>query len=550
MLKAQKSIPILLFFLAFQCLQAQIDYEYLSGVGKNKLDTMAMENAKRISEETVGVQEKEINPEEYIVGPGDKFEISILLGPETGTFAEATISPAGMLMIPEAGAVNLKELSLKEAKEAILKQINKYFVGDEIFVVMSEMRKLKVSVSGFVRKPISVKATAADRVSEVIERAGGVKNEASLRKITLKRSRFGKDTLLHIDLVRYYLLGDKDTNPYVLGGDMIIIPPAGEKNSIEISGDVKNPGKFEYTHGDMLSTLVGFGQGFLPSALLDSVEIARFDITGLVTDRFFLDLSGWKDVEDFLNIREAENNIKLQSGDRVYVRTIPDWNELNYVIIEGEVKYPGKYAINENEEKVADIIKRAGGITDDASPKDLRFIRQKEQKKRDFELERLLEIPYNEQSLSEQRYTSARRKEIKGAMSIDLLNALNDENSIDNIYMMHQDSIIIPQKIDYINIQGRVQNPGNVTFQEGKTYIDYIELAGGYGYRADENKTFIRKTNGEFVSADTDYILKPGDEILVPSKKEYDFMQGVTVWVTILGQVAGIAGVIFALSRR
>jgi protein involved in polysaccharide export with SLBB domain len=223
---------------------------------------------------------------------------------------------------------------------------------------------------------------------------------------------------------------------------------------------------------------------------------------------------------------------------------------MDYVVIAGEVRYPGKYAINENKDKIADLIRRAGGITEQASAKDIEFVRQKETKKKDLELERLLQIPYNERSLSEQRYTSARSNEKKGAMSIDLMNAISDINSIDNIFLMNQDSIIIPQKIDYINIQGRVQNPGNITYQEGLTYLDYIEIAGGYGYRADESETFIRKTNGEFVFArKQNYILEPGDMILIPSKKEYDFVEGVTTWITILAQFASIAGVIIALSK-
>ena len=278
---------------------------------------------------------------------------------------------------------------------------------------MTEVRKVKVTVSGLVKKPLSVDVTPVDRVSEVIERAGGLKYNASYRNISLRREFKGKDTLIQVDLVRYFQIGDKDANPYVLGGDIIVIPPSSEKNAIKISGDVNNPGEFEYMEGDSLSTLIGFGQGFVASAYLDSVEVARFDATGLITDRFFLDLTSWKNVTDFLHTQHLEGNFKLKSGDRVFIRTIPKWNQMDYVVIAGEVRYPGKYAINENKDKIADLIRRAGGITEQASAKDIEFVRQKETKKKDLELERLLQIPYNERSISEQRYTSARSNEKK-----------------------------------------------------------------------------------------------------------------------------------------
>ncbi len=544
-----KLIMIMMLFCSVSAF-AQINYEYLTGANEKALDTLALQNAKAISEETIGVLEKEIDPSKYIVGPGDEFEISILLGLEETIQYDTKVSPSGKIMLSQAGSVDVKEMTLLDAEKAIKEQIKKIFSNDNIYVVLSEIRKLKVTVAGAVSKPISVDATAADRVSEVIERAGGVKYDASQRKIVLRRNYKGKDTLINVDLVRFFTLGDKDANPFVLGGDIITIPLSSEKDAIKIFGDVNSPGEFEFVEGDSLSTLVGFGQGFLNSAILDSVEIARFDDSGLIIDRQFIDLSSWEGTTDFLNTRGFKNNFRLKSGDRVYIRTTPDWNDMDYVVIEGEVKYPGKYAINENTERIADLIDRAGGLTSIASAKDMEFIRQKEKKIKDLDLERLLAIPWNERSISEQRYTSARSNEKKGAMAIDLEQALLDNKSIDNVYLMHQDSIIIPQKIDYIKILGRVQNPGIITYQDNLTYLDYIEIAGGYGYRADESETFITKTNGEFVLArKSDYVLEPGDMILVPSKKEYDFMEGMTLWITIIGQAASIAGVVMALTR-
>jgi len=167
-----------------------------------------------------------------------------------------------------------------------------------------------------------------------------------------------------------------------------------------------------------------------------------------------------------------------------------------------------------------------------------------------LELERLKKIPQSERSRYEQRYYDARINERRGIMSIDFDKAIHNYQSEDNIYMMNKDSIVVPQKINYINIQGKVNKPGNVNYTPGLTYLDYIKIAGGYGDRADQSETLVRKQRGEMFRAKSmDYTLEPGDVILIPTKKEIDLMDGITKWVTLFAQFATFAGLIIALKK-
>ncbi|MGB9701485.1 MAG: SLBB domain-containing protein [Candidatus Kapaibacteriota bacterium] len=521
---------------------SQIDYSKLTGISKTKLDTIAAQNAFMIAKETNLVPEKEINPNEYLVGPGDVFDFSVFTTPPI-TF-QIKVSPEGKLLIPTVGLIEVKGKLLQDVYDIANDKIKRVYKTSEIAFVLSHVRQFKVIVSGSVVKPISVPSSPLDRVSEVIERAGGFKYDASLRNISLIRN----NQVLQVDLLKFFLVGQKSANPFVEGGDQIIVPPSSEKQQVSIFGEVGYPGEFEFVQGDSLSTLIRFAQGFLASANLDSVEVDRFKGSTKVLERWFIDLTSWKNI---LNSREKlPNDFPLEIGDRVYVRILPNWNKEQYVVVKGEVLYPGKYAIIENKDKIYDIFKRCGGFTEDASIQDIEFIRQQEAEKRDYEMDRLYRTPSTEMSEFEQRYFQSRVREKRGAMTLDFVKLLNDPTSDQNITLFNKDSIIVPTKKNYINVQGRVNNPGYIVYKPGLTYLDYINQAGGFGYRADIKETFIAKSKGEiFLAKDMDYTIEPGDVILVPPEKEVSFSELFTNIISVVAQLTTIVGVVLTIVR-
>ncbi len=518
-----------------------IDRNRISGAKLNYVDTLARETTNQLMKESLGLLEKAINPDKYIVGPNDILTVSIVSS-DVFEFSEK-ISPDGKFLIKGVGVVDLNSKTLTEARSIIIEKTAKTYRNASIDVMLKEIRQFKVIVSGEISKPVSVVATAADRVSEVIDRAGGLKYGSSERKIILWRKN--TNTKFNVDLLKFFAIGIDEANPTVLDGDMILISTISEKEIIQISGEVYSPDSFEFIEGDSLSTLVKFSQGFLKSALLDSVEFVRQNLKGGLELRI-LDLRTWDKI-----MTKSENlvgDFALQSGDRLYVRKSSSWNPTEYAVILGEVKYPGKYAIDSKFEKIADIIKRAGGFTDIASPERGEFIRQIEMDKIDLELERLKLLPPSEMSVSEVRYYQAKSREKKGAMAINFYNAVHVDNSDDNISIMDKDSIIIPKKIDYVNIQGRVNNPGNVKFNPEFTYEDYIRLAGGYSYRADIDETFINKVKGgQYLAKSKDYKIEPGDVILVPTETEISAYEIFTTTLTVVTQLFTIAGIVLTI---
>lgn len=549
-MKSIKLSFVLIFFIVLNLFSQRAPKDeplqnyVITGIKGKELDTLAFQTGQRIIKETEGLIEKEINPDTYLLGPQDKLLISIVsIRPRE---IEVEVSPEGKISIPEVGIVNLKGLTLSQAQDLIIKKVKNVLKVSEVNVLLKSIRKFKVSISGAVQKPAIVSATSTDRVSEIIDKAGGFKENASLRNILLNRED-GKE-IIKVDLLKYFFLGRKDANPTVTGGDHIIVPFASENEFIEIQGDVRRPGKYEFAEGDSLSSLIRFALGFTETSLLDSVEFVRI-ITGQQFETKILDLTQWKDLINDPN-KKLPDDFPLQIGDRVYVRKKAEWKKPKSVVIEGEVIFPGRYPVDEKTFRISDLLASCGGFTKEADIEKIRFIRQAMLDVVDPEMERLSRIPPSEMSKNEYRYFLSRVNERKGLMSINFQRILNDPKSDDNIILQDKDSIFVPRKNEFVNIQGRVNNPGLVAYKPNYNYLDYIQLAGGFGFRADEDATLVVKSKGEqFRAKDFNYTIEPGDNILVPPKEELTFFEVFTTALTITSQILTIAGVILAIVR-
>lgn len=532
---------ILLIALFSSPVFGQISNEFMTGATKGLVDTLGYETTKTLTKEVIGLLERPIDPDKYVLGPNDELTISIVSSKSLQF--KVMVTPEGKLPIPYVGIVNVKDKTLSESEKIIIEKVKKVINTDDVAVTLSEIRKFKVTVSGAVRKPNTVPATPVDRVSEAIEKAGGLKYNASVRKILLYR--YGLDHPIKVDLVGFNLRIDDSDNPFLMGGDHIVVPVVDDDNFIEIFGEVSSKGKFEFVEGDSLSTLIGFALGFNDLALLDSVELARVENRTMVTKRI-LDLTSWKG--KYNSTEGLPNNIPLESGDRVFVRKISDAPITETVVILGEVTYPGYYASTRGQTKVLDLIKQAGGFTKDALIESTTLIRQKEYLNQDDEMDRLHRTPASEMSENERRYFQARVREKKGVMAIDFKKIIKNPESADNVYLENLDSIYVPQKKIFVNVQGRVNKPGLVIFDPTFTYLDYIQAAGGYGFRADENETIIAKTKGEqFLAESLNYTIEPGDNILVPPESEVSFWETFMDALTVIVQIASVVGVIVSM---
>ena len=512
--------------------------------GPYQYDTTDAQGSITLAQETAGLLTREIDPRTYIVGPNDVLTVSVWA--TESVHDDVIVSPEGKIVLPHGGVIVVKGLSLDSVQTLVKSAIGKIFHQAKVDVSLRKLRQFKVYVLGAVAIPSVVTATAADHVFDVVERAGGVVDTASIRGVMLVRE--SQSEPITVDLQRYMSYGDKSQNPTVLGGDRIIVPLRNTKNVIAIAGEVKQEAEFPFLNGDSLSTLVRMSGGILPSARLDSVVLVRMRPSDRRPYREFLDLTTWGD--QLYSGTPLAGDLPLTSGDRLYIRAVPKWSDRQQVIVEGEVQYPGYFAIIPNETRLSDVIASAGGFTEKASLEDAVVIRTSEVKLKDAEYERLSKLPPSEMSEGELQYFRTKSREVKGVMSIDFVDLFRKGIQDNNPLLRDGDSIYVPERNLYINITGSVRNPGRIVYQAGRTYLDYIELAGGYGFRADPDATLIVKVKGDQFPADAEnYTLEPGDNILVLDEPETKFIDVFTSALTIAAQLVTIVGVILTIVR-
>ncbi|RLC55228.1 MAG: hypothetical protein DRH89_08085, partial [Candidatus Cloacimonadota bacterium] len=227
-----------------------------------------------------------------------------------------------------------------------------------------------VSVVGAVKNPGVYMFPPTSRVSEAIKLANTLidtlnvpvyaASNASKRNITLKRN----DEIIKIDLLRFLVLGEENSNPYLEDGDIIIVPAI--KKQVHIFGAVGNrnneelQNSIELGDGDRISDIIELAMGIMPSADKQNAELVRFIGNSSET----------KSIEINLNIiiddLECKDNLVLQNNDRIYIREIPQYHNKSFITLIGEIAYTGTYAIENNKTTLLQIITKAGGPTEDA----------------------------------------------------------------------------------------------------------------------------------------------------------------------------------------
>ncbi|MDP3025614.1 MAG: SLBB domain-containing protein [candidate division Zixibacteria bacterium] len=481
--------------------------------------------------------EQAINPKEYIIGPGDL--LSIVLWDEFQTTYNLKVTPEGEILIPRVGSLLVSGKTLEEVKSGVKEEVLKKYRNIEVTVSLLNLRKFKVSVTGAVVNPGVYSAYANERVSEIIQRAGrGLPNSTS-RNIILKRNNGSQKK---IDILRFLKTGNNERNLYVLDGDIIYVPLKDTAMYYGIYGAVKDPGEYEYSEDDSLLDLINLAGGLEPNADLSSTEIVRFASDNKNTRTLNEDLT------PLFTAGNREANLPLIPGDRVFIRSAPDFKEKKQVGINGEVLYPGVYAIEEGKTKLTELINFAGGFTNDASLAEAEMIRSSSSQMIDLEYERLKKMSVADMKDYEYEYFKTKSREMPGRVSVDFVKLFKGKDQKEDILLKDADQVFVPQKSLVIKVSGNVVNPGLLTYEPGKDYSYYIKKAGGFAWRASTGKVkLIKGTTGEWRKPDGS--IEPGDVIWVPEKPEKSFLNTFKDVLAVVSSAATIYLVVYNASK-
>ena len=208
----------------------------------------------------------------------------------------------------------------------------------------------------------------------------------------------------------------------------------------------------------------------------------------------------------------------------------------------GEIKYPGLYKIVKNQTTLSEIVSHAGGFLEDASLVDATLYRNDADSSYDPEFERIKLIPRVDMTDDEYDYLKAKSRQRYGKVVVDFRALFRKNQLSEDVILKKGDVISIPERKNYITLIGQIVNPGNIIFNPSLSVADYIQLAGGFSWRAIENDVRVIKVNtGEWVEADEIEKLDPGDTIWVlEDPPGAEFWDVFTTSLAILGQVAAI----------
>jgi len=522
-----KKISLIVFYLSLfsTFVAAQIVPEYRERSILRSKDTL--NNFINLYSSSEGV----INPDEYKIGPGDKFFISIRGLEETQIYP--IVNFEGILYIPRMGAVDLNNVVLKDAKQKIEKLIRKNYKDVEVFITITEFRKIKVSLLGDVRFPANIILSSNSRLMDLINLSDGLNSTANLRHIKITGS---KGDVKYCDFLSYLRYGESKFNPYLNVGDVVFI----EKSDVTVSifGKIKSPGAYEFIEGETVLELIELAGGFYDNAVTDTIEVIRFQSDNKTQISLYY---SYKEL--------SEKNIKLQKRDKVVVREKPEYLVDKTVNVTGFVRFPGLYKIVENRTTLKELLLQTGGLRENASLKDATLTRTQGVEAPDPEFERLKNIPRNEMTDDEYDYLKSKSRQQKGRVVVDMEALMLKNDQKESIVLKAGDLINIPEAKNYIILLGQVVKPGNIIYTEGMNYRDYIKLAGGYGWRALRGDVrIIRANTGEWIDADESVILKPGDTIWIPEDPPGPkFWDVFTRTLNIIGQVATVVAATVAV---
>jgi len=373
-------------------------------------------------------------------------------------------------------------------------------------------------------------ASAADRVSHLLEKAGGLILKPSIPPKKDKKGEIIDEPLssqrniivshksgaaTRVDFLMFARSLNPDYNPFVEEGDVIYVPALSEEiGTVEVNGAVKLPGIVEYAQGDRLDDLIEISGGFRDDAKLDSVVVTRCTGNSADFETYYLNLQ---------NGSGNEGDFLLKSDDRILVKSVYEYHLRHQVTIDGEVKYPGVYSIVEKHTKLSELIDRAGGFTDKANLTDAKIIRTAEEEITDPEFERLKLIPVADMTEMEYEYFKTKSREKVYVVS-DFVRLFEKGDASQDVLLRNNDEIEIPVQAKTVRISGQVLNPGLISWVEGKNYLYYIQKCGGYSYNARKSKTrIIRASTGTWLKPNKHTVINYGDTIFIPEVPEREY---------------------------
>ena len=371
-------------------------------------------------------------------------------------------------------------------------------------------------------------------VRSLIESAGGLTEDAFSVHAVLHRMKADRvRKVLSVD-VEGIMAGTVPDLP-LENEDILFIPFRSETlnwRTLTIRGEVQMPGTYEYAEDETIEDFILQAGG-----LTDAASTARVDVSRRISDPGATASSNEIAKVFSFTIKngmvvDGDRSFTLEPYDEVFVRRSPAYQPQRNVLVDGEVLFPGQYSLSTKNQRISELVRAAGGVTDQAYVRGARIERVMTEDEK-FRNRQVLDLVRQKGSNSgldmvtqdeeaadydiNQARDSVENDTVRYSVGIELDKALANPGSDYDVTLKEGDRLIVPEYNGTVKINGNVMYPNTVAYSDGKKYKWYINQAGGFGSRSKKSRTFVVYQNGT-VSKAKKAKIEPGCEIIVPSK--------------------------------
>ena len=409
----------------------------------------------------------------------------------------------------------------------------------------------KIEVKGAVYRPGTYELGETIRtVKDLINYSEGLKGDAFTNRALITREREDL-TLEMIPVDVAGILNGTVADIELVKNDVLYIPSIHDLNdigSITIEGEVAKPGTYVFAENTTLEDAI-----MLAGGLLESASTVKIDVSHrIVNPKSQMPSGHIGEVETFSfkdgYVLDGKPGLLLKPYDHIMVRRSPDYSPQKIVRVTGEVAFPGSYTMLKKEERLSDLVARSGGLTKWAYVKGARLQRTVigEERTRTQSTMDLLSSAKDSINMTKLEFGS------RYFVGIDLQSALAKPGSDADLVLREGDVLGVPEYINTVKISGNVMYPNTITYNPKLTVKDYIDNAGGYGYRPKRSKAYIIYLNGTIKRAKrySSNVVEPGCEIVVPQKRDKkDNLANILSIATTSSSVATMMATIASMLR-
>lgn len=380
----------------------------------------------------------------------------------------------------------------------------------------------KLEVRGAVYRPGIYQLNGEiNTVRALVNEAKGLMGDAFTNRAVLQREREDLTTeIISVD-VRSIMAGTSPDIP-LQKNDILYIPSIHDledRGDVAIFGEVAKPDSYSYSDNMTLEDLIIRAGGLRESASTVRVDVSRRikDPKSTVSTDSIGQMFTFALKDGF--VIDGEQGFTLQPYDQVFVRRSPGYQAQQNVQVTGEVIFGGTYAMTTTEERLSDLVKKAGGATPKAYLRGAKLIRvaNDEEKKRMRDVIDLMNRQFGKAMMDSLDI----KVDSTFTVGIDLEKAVANPGSEYDLVLREGDVLSVPKLNNTVKVNGAVMMPNTVGYLSDKNANYYLDQAGGYALNAKKSKKFVIYMNGQVarIKGRSKDKIEPGCEIIVPSKK-------------------------------